>query len=133
MVQSDMQDSLSRINTQKGLGTYTVIVFGLIIGVLVFCGYQILPFYYYYFELQSHMEQMVKVASEEPDREIRKRLMYYIKKYELPIEQDELRIERIGGMIRITLDYEEVFYITFRGKDYDLHVFKFHAAAEGKI
>lgn len=117
---------------EKGIGKFTLLFFGTLIAVVGFCAYHILPFYYYYYEIQSHMQQAIKIASTETDQEIKKRLMYYIKKFQMPIDSaDSLKIERLDRYMKIGLEYNEVFYITYKGKDYDIHTFHFNAYAEG--
>ena len=118
---------------EKGIGKLTFSVFAAIIAALLYSAYHILPFYYYYFELVNQMEQVIKVASTETDQEIRKKLLYHIKKMQIPVSPDELRIMRDGKRMSIGLKYEEIFYIPFRGKDYDIHTFKFDAHAEGEF
>ena len=67
------------------------------------------------------------------DEEIRRKLMVFIKQYQIPVEEEALRIERNGNVMRISLKYQEVFYITFREKDYTLRTFDFDATTEGKF
>lgn len=116
---------------ERGIGKLTLLVFGTIVVALVFSANQILPFYYYFYELQNQMESVIRVAGTETDQEIRKKLMYHIKKMEIPADPEALKIERHGRKMIITLPYQEVFYLTYKGKTYDLYVFKFNAHAEG--
>ena len=120
-----------------GASKITVLVFGLIAAVVFYCGYEIIPFYYYFFELQNQFESVIKVASSDTDQEIRQKLNYHIRHMELPVGDDDelrqaLKIERDHGRMKISLSYEEVFSISFRGKEYVIHRFPFHAYAEGK-
>lgn len=117
--------------SQSGVGKITLFVFGTILAVLVYCGYRILPFYYCYFEITNQFEQVIRVAGEYNDKEIREKLWYHIKKLELPVEPDDLKIQREAGVMKISMKYQEVFYITWDGKDYDIHKFDFQAYAEG--
>lgn len=128
-----MNRQLKSMLRQSGVGRLTILVFGTLAAVAVFCGYQILPFYYCYFEITNQMEQVIRVASTNTDKEIREKLLYHIKKLELPVEPDDLRIERDAGVMRISLPYREIFYVTWKGKDYDLHTFEFNAYAEGRF
>jgi hypothetical protein len=116
---------------QRGMSFLTFAVFGCLVGALVYALFQIIPIYYGYAEVENHFQSMVRLAGELDDHEMRTRLLYNINKLQIPIEPDELKIERDGSTIRISLPYEEVFYVTFQGKDYDLYTFKFHAYAEG--
>ena len=54
-----------------------------------------------------------------------------MKKMQIPASPEELKIVRDGNHMLISLKYEEIFYLTFRGKDYDIYKFKFDARAEG--
>lgn len=127
-------NSFKRIHQgQSGIGKLTFIVFATIIGVVLYCGYHILPFYYYYYELMNQMESVTRVASSETDQEIRKRLMYHINKMQIPIRRPEdLKIERDNGYMTISLAYQEVFYISWQGKDHDIHKFDFNAYVRKK-
>ncbi|MBN8548884.1 MAG: hypothetical protein J0M12_06180 [Deltaproteobacteria bacterium] len=123
--------SRAALATQRGIGKITLLVFGTILAALVYSGYKILPFYYCYFEITNQFEQVIRVASEYNDREIREKLWYHIKKLELPVEPDDLKIQREAGKMRISMPYEEIFYVTWQGKDYDIYKFEFQAYAEG--
>jgi|GEM_PF-638276 len=116
---------------QSGMSKLTMLIFGALVAAALYAAYHILPFYYYYYDLVNQMEQLIRVASTYSDKEIRDKLTYYIKRYEIPADPADLRIIREGKRMRISLPYSEVFYITWRGKDYDLYVFNFNAYAEG--
>lgn len=126
-----MKLDLTNNRKEVGASKLTSAVFILIFGAIFFCAYKIVPFYYYYFEMQNQMEQVIRVASTETDQEIRKKLEYHIKANKLPVKLEDLKISREGRTIRVSLRYSEIFYVTFRGKDYDMHEFKFHASATG--
>ncbi len=121
----------SDIAGERGIGKLTIFVFGALTAAALYAAYNILPFYYCFYEISNQFEQIIRVASTEKDAEIRRRLMYHIKKLQLPVEPDDLKIERDGRHMRISLPYQEVFYITIGDKDYDIHTFDFHAYAEG--
>lgn len=123
-------NSCQRLARARGIGKLTLLVFGTIIGVAVYCGFQIIPFYYYYFELLNQMESAIRVASTNSDEEIRQKLMYHIKKMQMPIEPEDLKIYRYDGKMKISMQYDEVFFITWEDKDYDLHTFHFDATVE---
>lgn len=118
---------------QRGLGSFTFVVFGTIFGALFYAAYHILPFFYYYYELQSHMEQIIKVGDLNNDKEVRRKLHYYMVKYKLPITGDDLRIVRKGRYMSISVDYDQVFAIPWTdGEEKVLKVFHFDANAEGE-
>jgi hypothetical protein len=118
------------IRAERGLGKLTLLVFGTIIGVVLYSAYNIIPFYYYYYELMNQMRSVIRVASTEDDATIRERLWYHIRKMGLPAQPEDLIIERYHETMRIALDYEEVFYVSWGDKDYTIYQFPFHAEVE---
>ena len=137
MPRSEFSKRLAQIlkgdSAEAGIGKLTLLVFGSIVAAAVYAAYNILPFYYYFYELQNQMEQLIKVASTETDREIRQKLWAHVKYMQIPAQPENLRIEREGNTMRISLPYDEVFYLTWRGKDYTLYTFNFDAYAEGQF
>ena len=95
--------------SQRGLGRLTLLVFGAIGAVVLFCAYQIIPFYYYYYELLNQMESVIRVAGVEDDKSIRTKLAYHLKKMQIPAEIDDLKISREGNLLRLSLKYQEYF------------------------
>ena len=130
----NIKTTAHKFSSSRGIGTLTLIVFGAIIFVVAFCAYNVAPFYYYYFELNDHMRQIIKVASMENDVELRKRLMDHMKSMEIPMRPEDLIIERDESEheMHISLKYKETFWVTFRGKDYKVREFPFLAQARGK-
>lgn len=119
--------------SQHGAGKLTLFVFGAIIAAVLYTAYHVLPFYYYYYELKNHMAEAIRVASVYTDEELRKKIAYQIKWMEIPADPAELEIVRMGGTMRISLSYDEVFYARWMGTDYELHTFHFEAEEEGEI
>lgn len=120
-----------RIRAQAAVGKLTLFVFTVITALVVFVAYNVLPFYYYYFEIENQFQAAIRVASTEDDQAIREKLMYHIQKLQIPVEPDDLIIERMGGNhMRISLFWQEVFFITYQDKDYDIWTFDFHAEVE---
>ena len=127
-----MTNVRGRHRAERGVGKLVLLVFGTLLAVVAFVAYHVLPFYYYYFELQEQMQQLVRVGSVDSDKELRAKLAAHLKRMEIPAEIDDVKIERAGDRVAISLDYDEVFYVTWHGKDYTLRVFHFHAYAEGE-
>jgi len=123
----------TKLRGSRGVGKLTLLIFGTLTAAVLYSAYHILPFYYYYYELQSHMEQMIKVGYMNTDLEIRQKLGAQIKFNSIPAEVKNIKIERGDHFMKISLPYEEIFYITWMGQDYDIHTFEFFAYAEGKF
>jgi hypothetical protein len=122
-----------RGRSSRGASKLTLLVFGLILWALGYAAYHIVPFFYYYYDLKNQFKQVIKVAALESDEEIRRKLMTFIKQYQIPVDPEDLRIERLDDTMRISLKYQEIFYVTFREKDYTLHTFDFDATTQGKF
>ena len=118
---------------ELGIGRITLLVFGALIAAAVYGGFRIIPYYYYYFELENQMQSLIRVASLTPDQEIRKKLAQQLKRMDISATIDNLRIERVNPRMRMSLPYEEELWFSFRGKDYHIYTFKFNAYAEGDI
>ncbi|MDC0358812.1 DUF4845 domain-containing protein, partial [Oligoflexia bacterium] len=103
-----------KLKCARGAGKITTLVFGTLIIVTLYCTYYIAPFYYYYYELQNQFITVIRVASTHTDQEIRQKLMYHLKKMQIPMDPEDLKIEREDRTMRISLEYQEVFYITFQ-------------------
>ena len=124
---------LYNYQNQKGAGKYTLIFFVVLVSSVVYVAFKVIPFYYYHYELVNQFESIIRVASTETDQEIRKRLWEQIRFMQIPnVKPEDLKISREGGIMRISLKYKEVLYVTWQGKYYDLHVFDFHAYAQGR-
>ncbi len=84
-----------------------------------------MPFFYYYYEFKNHVDSTCKVAREYTDGEIRFKLTQRIKELGIPAAPEALVINRFENSIRVVLNYQEEFYIRFKGKDHIIHTFPF--------
>lgn len=116
--------------SEAGIGKLTFIVFGTIFGVLFYAAFKIAPFYYYYYELLNQMNAAVRIASTEKDDFIRHKLWMEIQRMGIPVEKQDLIIERYDNRMRLRLTYQEHFFITWQGEDIDLWTFDFDAEVD---
>jgi hypothetical protein len=110
---------------ETGIGKLTLIFFGTIFGVIFYCAFKIIPFYYYFYELRNHAKSIALVSDELTDDEIRARIVQRMKELGIPAKPESLVVERYMSQLRIELVYQEEFYITFKGKDHVIKVFPF--------
>lgn len=115
-----------------------VLIVVLVIATSVFVGYQVFPFYYYFYEVQGLLEAQAQKASVFSDGEIRKTILEKVRKLEIPLEDpDSLKINRFDGKIVIEFEYDEVLFIDLSTPDqdrvYDLYTFHFVPRAEATI
>ncbi len=116
----------------KGMSRLGLLIFILIMMAGIYSGFQIVPFYVDYWELQGLIAAQANKASEFSDDEIRRNLVEKIQKLEIPFDSpDEIKINRFNGKISINFEYDEVFYIDL-GEDrtYDIYVFHFDPSIE---
>lgn len=128
----------AQAKVEAGLSRLGVLIVILVLATSVFVGYQVFPFYYYYYEIQGLLEAQAKKASVFSDGEIRKNILERVKKLEIPLEDpDSLKINRFDGKIVIEFEYDEVLFLDLSTPDqdrvYDLYTFHFVPRAEATI
>lgn len=116
----------------RGAGSLTMLFFGLLTALAVYSSYRIIPFYYYFYELQQQMEAVILVGDQLSDAGMRRRLVEAAETMEIAADPEDLRIERNGREIEIVWPYEEVFDLSWGETRYEIHVFQFEAYAFGE-
>lgn len=116
---------------ERGRGKLGTAVVSAVLIVVGFVGYNVVPFYYYYFELTNQLRALISTADRNNDAAIRARVMQIVRELEIPAVERDVQIDRRDGVITITLPYSEVIYFTFQGKEYDLYRLRFRASAAG--
>jgi hypothetical protein len=119
------------VGGEAGAGRLTVLVFGALVAALIFVGYQVIPFYYYYFEFSNQLQGLVSGADRHNDVTMRSKVVRIMEQLEIPATERDVQIDRRDGSVGITVQYTEILFFSFRGKDYDLYEFRFRASAQG--
>ena len=101
-------------------------------GVL-FLGYKILPFYYYYFDIKSNCAQVLRNAAVKSDEELRRDLLDVALRNGIEVEARDIGIQRVGSRIKIWLSYQEHLDVSLMGKSLTLYTFDFTPSAERLI
>ncbi len=118
---------------QAGASKIGMLLTVIIFGAFVYLAFQVANFYYCFYEIEGLMQFQGKKAQEFSDAEIRQTVFTRIKELEIPIEDPEkIAINRVDGKIIIESRYDEVLFVEFRGKQYDIHVFHFRPHVEVK-
>ena len=99
--------------------------------LVLFLGYKVVPFYYYYFDIQSNCAQLLRNAAVESDEELRRDLIEVVRRNGIDKEARDIGIQRIGGRIKIWLNYQEDLEVSLMGKSLTLYRFDFTPTAEG--
>lgn len=117
---------------ERGSSHLAGLIFILLFLIAGYVGWNVVPFYVYYYDILGMMEAQAKKASVFKDSEIRQTLLERIHKLELPVESDDdLKINRFDDKIIIDLQYQEVFFVDL-GEDrvYDIWYFDFNPHIE---
>lgn len=117
--------------SQKGLSYLTLLVFGTLFFGIGYYISHVAPIMYGYWELDNHMQTIIRLADQLTDDEIRKRLKITIKEQEIPLAVDKIVIFREKNHMIISAKYKKTFKVVIRGKEYWKQDFKFKLYAEG--
>jgi hypothetical protein len=118
---------------QTGIARLTLLIFVPIVLATIYTANQVAPFYYNYFELRNQMRSLIEVASVHTDEELLKKLEKHMKWMEIPASVEDVRMRRFSDSMEISLEYEETFWFTWDGEDYEIYTFEFSAIEEGNF
>lgn len=79
------------------------------------------------------MLTLSELANDETDVGIREKLYEKINFLKIPAKKDDIVIKRTKNKIKISLNYQEVLFITIGNKDYDLYIFNFSPSVQNII
>jgi hypothetical protein len=101
-----------------------------LLALLVFVGYKLVPFYYYYFDIKSNCSQVLQNADVRSDEELRREWLEVIRNHGIEKEPRDIGIQRIGGRIKMWLNYQEELDVSLLGHHLTLYTFDFTPSAE---
>jgi hypothetical protein len=110
---------------EAGIGKITLVVLVCFVSALVYSIFKVIPFYYYYYELRNHAESLARVSDELSDDQLRQKMEEKMKELGIPAKTEDLVVERYLSQLRISLSYQEEFYLKFKGREHILKVFPF--------
>lgn len=119
---------------ERGASNLGILITILFLLAIIFVGFQCAPFYYSFYELKGLMQAQADKADEFTDGQILENITRAIKKLQIPVNPEELKINRYAGKIVIEINYSEMLYVDFGGGyDYDLWEFNFNPRAESAL
>ncbi|HMO18664.1 MAG TPA: DUF4845 domain-containing protein [Oligoflexia bacterium] len=135
MVNLEHIKEVKSVSCSRGISTLGTLILLFILVSCVFSAFQIIPFYYSFYEIQGLMQAQADKAQVINDTEMRRTLSREMKKLNIPADPEEdLKINRYSGKIVLELSYEEVFFVDFGGGyDFDIWTFKFNPRGEAKL
>ena len=108
--------------------------FVVLLAVVGWLGYKLVPLYYYYLDLRNQCAQVIKEqAAVASDEEIRRVVGRVIKRHGIPAEERDVVIERRDADMKIELPYREKLELSVMGYTVTLWQFDLVASAEGRF
>jgi hypothetical protein len=98
----------SLLYNTEGKGIMGCLVFIVLLSVAIFLSIQLFPVYYSYYSMESEIKKEISKAGARSlkDEEIIRDVMELAKRNEVPLQEDDIQIERIAGQIIFVIDYE---------------------------
>ena len=116
---------------ERGISNVGMLFFLAIVGSFVWVLFQVIPFYYDYYELEGQAVAQANKASLFTDAQIHKELSRWIRIMGIPMNAPEdLKINRFDKKIFIELQYTEILEFELFGKYYELWRFPFDMKVE---
>ena len=103
---------------------------GLGIVIVLFLGYKVVPFYYYYYDIKTYCAQVIREPAVVSDEEIRTKVFALVRQHGIDKDARDIRVQRIGGRIKVWVDYEESLDVWVGDKRITLFTFPFSPSAE---
>jgi hypothetical protein len=120
--------------SETGRALVKTAAFVVLLAVVGWLGYKLVPLYYYYLDLRNQCAQVIKEqAAVASDEEIRRVVGRVIKRHGIPAEERDVVIERRDADMKIELPYREKLELSVMGYTVTLWQFDLVASAEGRF
>lgn len=103
---------------------------GVVTVIALFLGYKIVPFYYYYYDIKTYCAQVIRDPAAVSDEEIRAKVLARVRQHGIEKDSRDIRVQRIGGRIKVWVDYEEPLDVWVGDNRRTIFTFHFSPSAE---
>jgi hypothetical protein len=105
------------------------------LGILLLVGiaYQVIPWYYYYFDLRNQIAAVMRNGAIESDEELKGKMAAVVATAGISSRPRDIVIERSADAIRARLLYTESCSVTVMGRTIELFSMDFNLSVSGKI
>jgi len=118
---------------ERGKGRYSTLALVVLLVVIGWLGYKLVPIYYYHLDLQNQVAQVIRdQGAVLADEEIRRIVGKIITSYGIPAEERDVTIERGQAGMRVELPYRERLTVELVGRTWSIFDFQLVASAEGR-
>lgn len=98
--------------------------------IVLFLGYKVVPFYYYYYDIKAYCAQVIREAAVMSDDEIRAKLLALVRQHGIDKDAQDIRVQRIGSRVKVWVEYEESLDVWIGEKRVTLCTLAFSPSAE---
>ena len=110
---------MGRRAAERGSGNLGCILWVIVLLVGILIAYKAIPVKIKSAELYDQMEEMAKFSARNPPEEIKKQILDLGRELELPLEKDNVKVQRIGDRIKMQASYTVP--LEFPGYTYEWH------------
>lgn len=96
---------MRRRSGQRGEGNFGCIVWLLVLAIAVLIGWKMIPVKIRTAELYDFIIELTKYSALSPPEELEKRILWRAKELDLPLEKEQIHVERIGDRIKLEAHY----------------------------
>lgn len=123
-------ESRERGYAERGEGHFKLLVVIVILGLIGYAGFRIVPPYVNNYQLQDtcQSESALFAAHQKTDQKVKETVWAEVQSLGIPITQDAIKVQVIGRTARISVDYT----LTVNLFGYDLNL-EFHPKGESPI
>jgi cell division protein FtsL len=99
--------SSERRNDEKGAGHYKAIFFTLILAAVIYVGFKVVPILINEYQFQDGIQNIARFASvnRTGSDAIKRSVMDEAEKENLPVQEDNIKVQGVGRTINISVDY----------------------------
>ena len=100
-------DSRMSRRAEAGFLNVTGILLILVVGAILFAAFKLLPPYIDNYRLQDYMESVARNATYNrmTESDIRSQIMNEVRELGIPIDENDVRIQRSGATVNISIEY----------------------------
>lgn len=128
-------------HAQSGMSRIVALFWIIVFALGIYAAFQAIPFFYYQEEIEGLMQSQAEKAQVFTDFEIRKNIMARVKELDMPIDDDNLQINRFQGKITIETEYDDTLFLDFSflpflpedWRELEVYTFHFHPFAEAEV
>ncbi len=119
---------MRRRRGQWGEGNLGCILWAALLAIAALIAWKTIPVKLNTSEMYDFMEEQAKFAAQTPPEEIKKQILLRASQLGVPIDKDNVTVERLGDRIRMKADYQ--IPVEFPGYTY---IWKFHHEVDRPI